>query len=208
MADRGSTGVLYHALPNSRQEIDAAAASFGNQRTTLLTGAAATKAAIKESELGRYRVLHFAVHGLADDIHPDRAALVLLSDSKTGEDGLLSATEIAQLQLSADLVILSACDTAVGSIEGQGGIATLSRSFMLAGARSVISTLWAVDDDSSLALLKEFYEHFEKTAAPSESLAFAKRVMLAKFRKAIVPYYWASFSFEGVPKSAIAHYAK
>jgi CHAT domain-containing protein len=195
-------------LPSSREEILSAAAAFDDQRTTLLMGSTGTKAAVEKARLKDYRVLHFAVHGIADETHPDQAALVFLSDPTTREDGLLSATEVAQLRLRANLVLLSACDTAVGPIEGQEGIANLSRAFLLAGARSVISTLWAVDDNSSLALLKEFYKNYRRTGSPAESLALAKRTMLARFGQAALPYYWAAFAFEGVPESAIAHHAQ
>ena len=85
--------------------------------------------------------------------------LVLLSDPPAGEDGFLQASEIVQLRLNSDLVILSACDTAVGPLEGEEGIAALSRAFLLAGARSVVSTLWSIDDTFSLFLMKQFYKH-------------------------------------------------
>ena len=195
-------------LPTSREEVLSAAAAFDHQRTTLLMGSTGTKAAVEKADLKDYRVLHFAVHGIGNETHPDQAALVFLSDPTTRKDGLLSATEVAQLRLHANLVVLSACDTAVGLIEGQEGIANLSRAFLLAGARSVISTLWAVDDNFSLALLKEFYKDYRKTGSPAESLALAKRTMLARFGHAALPYYWAAFTFEGVPESAIAHHAQ
>ena len=195
-------------LPTSKEEVLSAAAAFDDQRTTLLMGSTGTKAAVEKADLKDYRVLHFAVHGIGNETHPDQAALVFLSDPTTREDGLLSATEVAQLRLHANLVVLSACDTAVGPIEGQEGIANLSRAFLLAGARSVISTLWAVDDNFSLALLKDFYKDYRRTGSPAESLALAKRTMLARFGKAALPYYWAAFTFEGVPESAIAHHAQ
>jgi CHAT domain-containing protein len=102
---------------------------------TLLLGAKATESAFKRFTLADYRVIHLAVHGFASTTDSNRAALVLLSDPTAGEDGLLQAAEIVQLKLNADLVILSACDTAVGPIQGEEGIETLSRpsSSLVAG---------------------------------------------------------------------------
>jgi CHAT domain-containing protein len=130
-------------LPSSSDEIAVARGSFPGGDSKLLLGSAATEAAFKTAASSNYRVIHLAVHGFADKIFPDRAALVLLSDPGTGEDGFLQSSEVVQLHLDADLVVLSACDTAVGPLQGQEGIANLSKAFMLAGARVVISTLWA-----------------------------------------------------------------
>lgn len=96
------------------------------------------------------------VHGFAYTEDPNRSSLVLLSDPSAEEDGFLDASEVVQLRFKADLVILSACDTAVGPIEGEEGIATLARAFLLAVAKSVISILWSVDDTFSYVLMKQF----------------------------------------------------
>src|SRR5204863_1229944 len=116
---------------------------------------------------------------------PDSSALVLLSDPSAGEDGFLQASEIVQLRLNAELVILSACDTAVGPVQGEEGIATLSRAFLLAGAKTVVSTLWSVDDTFSTFLMKQFYEQLAAGEPAAYALTIAKRDMLRKFgRKA------------------------
>ena len=101
---------------------------------------------------------------------PERAALVLLSDPAHDEDGFLQASEIVQLPLNADLVVLSACDTAVGPLEGQEGISTLSRAFLLAGARTVVSTLWSVEDETTLYLMKTFYSELNRKKRVPEAL--------------------------------------
>jgi CHAT domain-containing protein len=123
--------------------------------------------------------------------------LVLLSDPAAGEDGFLQSSEIVQLRLNAELVVLSACDTAVGPLEGQEGVATLSRAFLLAGARTVVSTLWSVDDESSAFLMKRFYAAVSNGLPPTESLAVAKRDFQQKFGSKAVPYYWAGYTIEG-----------
>ena len=112
------------------RRVDAAAA-LPNPSNTLLLGKEATEAAFKKSV--NHRIIHLAVHAIANNTSPDRAALVLLSDPQHGEDGSLYPSEIVQLPLDADLVVLSACETAVGPIEGEEGISTLARAFLLAG---------------------------------------------------------------------------
>jgi len=129
---------------------------------------------------------------------------VLLSDPSAGEDGFLQASEVVQLRLNAELVILSACDTAVGPIEGEEGIATLSRAFLLAGAKNVVSTLWSVNDTFSTFLMKQFYEHFAAGEPAAYALTTAKRDMLRKFGRKAVPYYWAGYTFEGVAGRAVS----
>jgi CHAT domain-containing protein len=120
-------------LPNSEEEARIAAAELPSPANTLLLGARATEWAFKKAV--NHRIVHLAVHAVANEVYPERAAVILLSDPAKGEDGFLQASEIAQLPLDADLVVLSACDTAVGPVEGQEGIANLSKGFLLAGGR-------------------------------------------------------------------------
>jgi CHAT domain-containing protein len=191
--DRGS----FTDLPASADEVKIAQAAFSKKESKLLLGTSATEAAFKAAKLAEYRVIHLAVHGFADPTFPDRAALVLLSDRSAGEDGFLQASEIVQLRFDADLVVLSACDTAVGPLQGQEGIANLSKAFLLAGARTVVSTLWQIDDSSSLFLMKHFYGHLLEKRSPASALTAAKRDMLRTFGQKVVPYQWAAFTIEG-----------
>jgi CHAT domain-containing protein len=191
-------------LPASRFEILAAEAAVRGRSNTILLGPDATESAFKRAGPGQHRIIHLAVHGFASTTHPDRSALVLLRDPAKGEDGFLQASEIVQLPLNAELVILSACDTAVGPVHGEEGIATLSRAFLLAGTRAVVSTLWSIDDTFSLYLMKQFYRHLAGGQPPAYALSAAKRDMLRKFGRAAVPYYWAGFTFEGALDRAFA----
>ncbi|HEX7362229.1 MAG TPA: CHAT domain-containing tetratricopeptide repeat protein [Bryobacteraceae bacterium] len=198
---RGENPVLGN-LPDSTQEVrDANAAIPGHNK--LLLGTAATESAFKHA-VGRqrYGTIHLAVHGFANDADPNRAALALLPDLAAGEDGFLHASEIAMLHLHANLVVLSACDTAVGPIQGEEGISTLARAFLFAGAKAVVSTLWPVQAASSLLLMSRFYAHIESGEPPAFALADAKRDVLRSFGKAAVPYYWAAYTFEGAPGPA------
>src|SRR5216684_22793 len=191
------SGTKLGDLPSSRDEALGAAAALPNRSNTLLLGNEATEAAFKKSV--DHRIIHLAVHAIANDTSPDRAAFILLSDPQHGEDGSLYPSEIVQLPLDADLVVLSACETAVGPIEGEEGISTLARAFLLAGTRTVVSTLWTIDDDSTLYLMKVFYAELARKKSAPEALRVAKRSMLKRFgpRKA-VPYFWAGFTLEGL----------
>jgi CHAT domain-containing protein len=184
-------------LPSSADEVRIAQAAFPNGKVDLLVGPSATEAAFKAASLNEYRIIHLAVHGFADSTFPDRAALVLLSDPSVGEDGFLQASEIAQLRFDADLVVLSACETAVGPLQGQDGTANLTRAFLMAGARTVISTLWQIDDSSSLFLMKRFYAHLSTNQSAASALTAAKRDVLRTFGPKALPYQWAAFTIEG-----------
>src|SRR5713226_6080037 len=191
------SGAGLRDLPSSRDEALGATAALPSRSNTLLLGNDATETAFKKSV--NHRIIHLAVHAIANDTSPDRAAFILLSDPQHGEDGSLYPSEIVQLPLDADLVVLSACDTAVGPVEGEEGISTLARAFLLAGARTVVSTLWTIDDDSTLYLMKVFYAELARKKSVPEALRVAKKTMLKKFgpRKA-VPYYWAGLTVEGL----------
>lgn len=188
-------------LPGSEDEvITAAGLAKTKGSTTLLVGAKATEGAFKGADLARRSVIHLAVHGVANTERPDSAALILLSDAGAKEDGLLQFSEVLQLRLNARLVVLSACDTAVGRLQGQDGAATLSRAFLLAGARSVVSTLWAVDDTVSAFLMKRFYQGIVNGRDAATALTQAKRDVIRTFGAKALPYHWGGFVLEGAAK--------
>ena len=193
-------------LPASKDEVIAADAALPGAGNLLLIGSRATESAFKSAANSQYRIIHLAVHGYASTTERNHSALVLLSDPAAGEDGSLQASEIVQLRLNSDLVILSACDTAVGPIEGEEGIAALSSAFLLAGARSVVSTLWSIDDTFSLFLMKQFYKHLAAHETVAAALTAAKRDMLRQYGAAAVPYYWAGFTLEGAANLPVAHH--
>jgi len=191
-------------LPGSKDEIDAATKAIPGFHAVVLTDKNATEEAFKSADLANSEIIHLAVHGFANVRHPDRAALLLLSDAKAQEDGILQASEIAHLRLSATLVVLSACDTAVGRLQGEEGIANLSRAFILAGARAVVSTLWSVDDTFSLFVMKRFYAGLSTGETVSLALRNAKLEVLHTFGERAAPYAWASYIVEGSPKERIS----
>ena len=124
-------------IPNTRDEIIAASRAIAG-KSTLLLGGDATEAAIESQPLETFDIIHIATHGVPSPEFPDRAALVLAPDPRGREDGLLQAREIRNLPLRAQLVTLSACDTGVGSLEGEEGVANLIRAFLFAGSKAVV----------------------------------------------------------------------
>ena len=184
-------------LPASKDEILAAQATTHSDGKSTLIDTSATKSAFEHSDLADHAIIHLAVHGVANEKHPERSALILLSDTSAGDDGILEASEIVHLHTNADLVVLSACDTAVGRLQGEEGIANLSLAFQLAGAKAVVSTLWTIEDTTALYLMKRFYAHLAERNTIAWALTAAKRDMLRNYGAQAVPYYWASFKLEG-----------
>jgi CHAT domain-containing protein len=191
-------------LPGSKREVLAADAALHSPTNRLLLGEAATESAFKHVDLDEYKVVHLAVHGVADEKNPDHAALILLNDPAAGEDGILQPYEIMQLRTNADLVVLSACDTAVGHLQGQEGVANISRAFLLAGARNVISTLWSTDDIFSAYLMKQFYGRLAAGETVADALTGAKREVLRTYGDTAIPFYWAGFTLEGLGNYSIS----
>jgi CHAT domain-containing protein len=147
--------------------------------------------------------LHFAVHAFADPNFPERAALVLLNDGAAGDDGLLQPREIARFRLNASVVVLSACDTAVGPVVGQEGVLNIARAFLVAGAHSVITTLWTVSDTTSTALMRRFYENITAGQDIAEALMRSKATVLEQFGPKALPTV-AAFQLVGVGDRRIA----
>jgi tetratricopeptide (TPR) repeat protein len=165
-------GVVFGRLPHARREGRAALRHVEDAET--LEGAQASEHAIKSRDLGRYGVLHFAAHAVADEAVPERSA-VFLAAGDENEDGLLQAREIADLSLRGAVVILSACQTASGAVLSGEGVLSLARAFFQAGAGTVIGTRWPVRDAEAAAFFETFYEVLGEGRSVSEALALTKR---------------------------------
>ena len=182
-------------LPFGREEVTEAARSLANG-SLALDGDAASEAALKSEPLGDFKILHFAAHGIGNETEPDRAALVFSPGAST-EDGLWQAREIRQTRLNADLVVLSACETGVGRLQGQEGIMNLARAFLSAGARSVVASLWNVDDRATATLMESFYQHLSAGMAVGDALRMAQLDFIRDYGSKAQPYYWAAFEVIG-----------
>jgi len=183
-------------LPSTAEEV-ASVAKVAGVDSVLLVAEGATETALKTKPLDRFRVLHLAVHGIADAEFPHRAALVLGADLESGQDGLLQVREIITLSLAAELVTLSACDTAAGRLEGQEGITNLVTAFLVAGARTAVASLWAADDVFTTSLMRRFYGQLAAGEDRASALRTAKLEMIERFGDQAVPFYWAGFIMVG-----------
>jgi CHAT domain-containing protein len=149
--------------------------------------------------LANYRILHFATHGLLDTTHPELSGLVFSLYDKTGkaQDGFLRLNQIYNLNLNSELVVLSACQTALGKDVRGEGLIGLTRGFMYAGARRVVASLWKVDDAATAEFMKRFYLSFlQRKSSPAAALRQTQNEMrdIPRFRS---PYYWAGFTLQG-----------
>jgi CHAT domain-containing protein len=166
----------------------------------LATGFDASRSLIESQRLGDYRIIHFATHGLLNSDQPELSGLILSLYSPAGEkvDGFLRMHEIYNLRLSADLVVLSACQTGVGKeVKGEGLVA-LTRGFMYAGTRRVVASLWKVDDASTAALMQNFYRCLLKEGrSPADALRQAQLKIMGQNKRWSSPYYWAAFTVQG-----------
>lgn len=197
------SGTHLYRLPASRQEVMGAKRSLNHPNlSVLLLDANATESKFKSQPLGNFKILHFAVHGVSSPQFPERAALILGRDPNAIDDGLLQFQEIIQLSLSADLVTLSACDTATGKLEGEEGIDGLAEAFLLAGAKSVVGALWDVDDSATDTLMRSFYTHLANGEDKASALRHAKLDYLERLGDR-PPAYWAAFTLLGDGSSAI-----
>ncbi|HMX29507.1 MAG TPA: CHAT domain-containing protein, partial [Blastocatellia bacterium] len=189
-------------LPFSREEANAILAlTPESERFVALDFDANQDAAIKP-ELGQYRYVHFATHGLVDNQTPELSGLVLsqLDAEGRNRDGYLRMVEIYNLNLPAELVVLSACKTGLGKDVRGEGLMSLTRGFMYAGAARVLVSLWDVNDKSTADLMSELYRGLlERRLRPSAALRAAQLKMM-NTRQWAAPFYWAGFTQQGEPK--------
>lgn len=186
---------LLTPVPESLDEARAVAHLFG-RHARVLEGADATRGALQRSGLATAEILHFATHGLIDELRPDRSALVLTA-APPADDGLLQARDIYHLHLSAQLVTLSACETALGQNVTGEGILGLTRAFFYAGARSVVASLWDVDDASAAKFMRSFYKNLRRGDPVDVALQRTKVDFIRGGGRTAAPFYWAAFVVSG-----------
>jgi CHAT domain-containing protein len=186
-------GTRLEPLPSSRDEVLAIAHTF-DSNAVILTGKQATETEFKGEPLSEFKVIHLATHAMPDPRYPVRAAVILGADDH--DDGLLQVREILRFRLHADLVTLSACETGVGTLQGEAGMASLEQAFLTAGAKSTVGSLWKVEDYSTSALMKGFYRHLAEGEDKATALRGAKLDFLQRNAN-MSPYYWAGFTLWG-----------
>lgn len=184
---------LLGPLPFAGEELTAIGRAFAG-RTEILSGPAARESAFRTADLGTFQIIHFATHGVVADAHPTRSGLLLSPEAN--EDGLLQMSEIYRLGLKAELVVLSACETALGrEITGEG-IMGLTRAFFYAGSRAVVAALWNVNDRFSAEFTERFYREIRAGRSTDDALRRAKLAFIAHAQFAH-PFYWSSLVLTG-----------
>ena len=191
-------------LPGSRAEVLSIARILNDvSETVTLLGQDVSEAAVKAADLPDFDIIHFAVHGTSDTAFPARSALLLGPGSDQTEDGFLQAWEISRLRLRTDLVVLSACDTAKGKVLDQEGVSNLVRSFLFAGARTVVASIWPADDRSTAALMTLFYSYLAHGMDKGSALRQAKLDFIEKYQDRALPIHWAGMIMLGDGSDAI-----
>jgi len=188
----------YHRLKYSGKEVENIASFFKKRSAEIYLRNAATEENVKRAgELKKFNYVHFATHGFIDENKPDLSSLILTQDNDSGEDGFLQATEIFNLDLNSDLVVLSACQTGLGKLVRGEGLVGLTRAFMYAGTPSVLVSLWSVSDISTATLMGEFYKNLIiNKLGKTEALRKAQLTLMSD-EKYAHPFYWAPFVLIG-----------
>src|SRR5262245_55367779 len=189
----------FNRLVFSNEEAESITKRAPRNSTLKATGFEANRQLVATGELGRYRIVHFATHGLISNEHPELSGLVLSLVDEKGkpQDGFLRMSEIFNLRLPADLVVLNACQTALSKeIKGEG-LVGLTRGFMYAGAERVTASLWQVDDQATSQLMGYFYRGMLKeNLRPAAALRKAQ-IEMSNSSRWSSPYYWAGFVIQG-----------
>lgn len=196
----GDNGFEIDRLPSTRQEAEAILSLASRTDRFAALDFHANRAAATNPQLSQYRIVHFATHGLLNTTHPGLSGLILSLVDRQGNDqnGFLPTHEVFDLNLPADLVVLSGCRTGLGKeIKGEGMLG-LTRGFMYAGAARVAVSLWDVSDNSTAELMTRFYRGMlgKKSLSPAAALREAQ-IAMWKSGGGRGPYYWAAFVLQG-----------
>ena len=198
-ADAGLATEQIPRLPFTRREARAISTLASPTGSRVLLDFEASRANAAAPDLSEYRFVHFATHGFFNGSRPELSGLVLSLVNRDGtpQDGFLTAADVFDLKLSADMVVLSGCGTALGrNVRGEGMVG-LTRAFMYAGTSRVLASLWPVDDAAAAELMTRLYQGIlVEHLRPAEALRRAQ-LFLAGQPRWKHPYYWAAFRLEG-----------
>lgn len=184
-------------LPAAKKEVKMLAETFEGY---FGIDSLATESNFKQ-RANQYGIIHLAMHGRLNEKFPTLSSLIFTEDTSANENNLLQAYEISRLELNADLVVLSACQTGYGKFEKGNGVASLARAFTYAGVPSLVVTLWQIDDYATSVIMKDFYLELSKGKTKANSLRLAKRNFLQKAHGILAhPVYWSSFILIGDSK--------
>ncbi len=183
-------------LPGTKKEVKEISQLFESHKTQtdLFIEANASKSAVTSELVAQSNIIHFATHGIVDEVHPERSQICLTT--KDGSNGSLFTGDIYSLKFDADLVVLSACETGLGKLSKGEGIIGLTRAIIYSGANNMVVSLWSVADNSTSQLMIDFYSNMLNGQDYSTALANAKRKMIKDGANS-QPYYWAPFVLIG-----------
>ena len=192
-------GAVLPRLAFSRQEADAIMAMTDPGKGMEALDFQASRETALNKDLGQYRIVHFATHGLLDNEHPELSGLVfsLVDQEGQSRDGFLDLEDIYNLTLPVDLVVLSACETGLGKQITGEGLVGLTRGFMYAGASRVLASLWKVDDEATAEVMGRFYAGMLKAGLPPAAALRQAQIEMQKQKRWTDPYYWAAFTIQG-----------
>ncbi|MEG4623748.1 tetratricopeptide repeat protein [Microcoleus sp. w1-18aA5] len=186
-------------LAFTRQEAQTISSLFPSASSSQILDFDASRTTATDGSLANYQIVHFATHGLANSKNPELSGIVMsmVDDKGNLVNGFLRLTDIFNLKLAANLVVLSACQSGMGqNVKGEGMVG-LTRGFMYAGAQRVAVSLWNVDDEGTSVLMQKFYQKMvQQKLAPAAALRAAQIEMMQQ-EKWKSPYYWAAFTLQG-----------
>jgi CHAT domain-containing protein/Flp pilus assembly protein TadD len=199
---RARGGRPLEALPYARAEVEAISANVKEKKRSVRLGADANEAALKRQMAGEpSRIVHLATHGLVNPVEPSASSVVLCPDPEGQEDGYLHTKEILSMRAGAGVVVVSACESALGRVARGEGVVGLSRAFIAGGAGSVVASLWAVSDESTSALMEQFYANMLGKKRPAGRAMHEARVALIEGKRHSHPFYWSPFIVIGTDQS-------
>jgi CHAT domain-containing protein/Tfp pilus assembly protein PilF len=190
IGDPVQTDPAFPRLPNAGTELADIATLYPVADHVVLTGVAATPAAYLDADPGRYRYIHFAAHASANRISPLDSAVIL---APSGEDHKLYAREVLRKPLHAELVTISACQSAGARAYAGEGLVGFAWAFLAAGARNVAAGLWQVEDASTAQLMVQLHRELRLGRSPAEALRNSKLALLRSGTAYRRPFYWAPF---------------
>lgn len=186
-------------LAYASEEADAISAVAPWGTTMVAKGFDASRELAMSADVGQFQIVHFATHGFLDSEHPEVSGIVLSSLDQNGQvkNGLMPLHDIYSLDHSAQLTVLSACQTALGKdIKGEG-LVGLTHSFISAGSNSVAASLWKVDDRATAVLMADFYDSMLQQGMPPAAALRSAKLKLMKDERWRAPYFWAGFVLQG-----------
>jgi CHAT domain-containing protein/Tfp pilus assembly protein PilF len=194
-------GFDFSPLHYSGREVKYVSKLFKRKSREVYTRRNAKEERLKNLPLENYQIIHFATHGFIDEQVPHRSALILTLDEDPAEDGFFQAREVFNLRLNSRLVVLSACQTGRGKLEKGEGVIGLYRSFLFAGAQTVLMSLWNINDKATAKFMEYFYKDLTQGLSKGKALQRAKIKMLNS--EYSHPFYWAAFVLNGEDRSSV-----